>query len=53
MTAVQFSDQSINRRRGTRKMAVQPVLITGTSKGIGYETALAFSRAGYHVHAMG
>jgi NAD(P)-dependent dehydrogenase (short-subunit alcohol dehydrogenase family) len=27
------------------------VLITGTSKGIGYETALAFSRAGFRVHA--
>jgi NAD(P)-dependent dehydrogenase (short-subunit alcohol dehydrogenase family) len=27
------------------------VLITGTSKGIGYETALAFARAGYFVHA--
>lgn len=27
------------------------VLVTGTSKGIGYETALAFARAGYHVHA--
>jgi NAD(P)-dependent dehydrogenase (short-subunit alcohol dehydrogenase family) len=27
------------------------VLITGTSKGIGYETALAFGRAGYRVHA--
>lgn len=27
------------------------VLITGTSKGIGYETALAFARAGYRVHA--
>ncbi len=27
------------------------VLITGTSKGIGYEAALAFGRAGYHVHA--
>src|SRR4051794_23006956 len=26
-------------------------LITGTSKGIGYETALAFARAGYRVHA--
>jgi NAD(P)-dependent dehydrogenase (short-subunit alcohol dehydrogenase family) len=32
-------------------MAMQSVLITGTSKGIGYETALAFSRAGYRVHA--
>jgi NAD(P)-dependent dehydrogenase (short-subunit alcohol dehydrogenase family) len=27
------------------------VLITGTSKGIGLETALAFARAGYQVHA--
>jgi NAD(P)-dependent dehydrogenase (short-subunit alcohol dehydrogenase family) len=27
------------------------VLITGTSKGIGYEAALAFGRAGYRVHA--
>jgi NAD(P)-dependent dehydrogenase (short-subunit alcohol dehydrogenase family) len=27
------------------------VLITGTSKGIGYETALAFARAGFRVHA--
>ena len=27
------------------------VLITGTSKGIGFETALAFARAGYTVHA--
>lgn len=27
------------------------VLITGTSKGIGLETALAFGRAGHHVHA--
>jgi NAD(P)-dependent dehydrogenase (short-subunit alcohol dehydrogenase family) len=27
------------------------VLITGTSKGIGFETALAFGRAGYQVHA--
>jgi NAD(P)-dependent dehydrogenase (short-subunit alcohol dehydrogenase family) len=26
-------------------------LITGSSKGIGYETALAFARAGYRVHA--
>jgi NAD(P)-dependent dehydrogenase (short-subunit alcohol dehydrogenase family) len=27
------------------------VLITGTSKGIGFETALAFARAGHQVHA--
>jgi NAD(P)-dependent dehydrogenase (short-subunit alcohol dehydrogenase family) len=27
------------------------VLITGTSKGIGFETALAFGRAGYQVYA--
>jgi NAD(P)-dependent dehydrogenase (short-subunit alcohol dehydrogenase family) len=27
------------------------VLITGTSKGIGFETALAFARAGHSVHA--
>jgi NAD(P)-dependent dehydrogenase (short-subunit alcohol dehydrogenase family) len=32
-------------------MEMQSVLITGTSKGIGYETALAFARAGYCVHA--
>jgi NAD(P)-dependent dehydrogenase (short-subunit alcohol dehydrogenase family) len=30
---------------------MQSVLISGTSKGIGYETALAFARAGYQVHA--
>jgi NAD(P)-dependent dehydrogenase (short-subunit alcohol dehydrogenase family) len=30
---------------------MRSVLITGTSKGIGYETALAFARAGYRVHA--
>jgi NAD(P)-dependent dehydrogenase (short-subunit alcohol dehydrogenase family) len=30
---------------------MQSVLITGTSKGIGYETALAFARCGYQVHA--
>ena len=30
---------------------MQSVLITGTSTGIGYETALAFARAGYRVHA--
>ena len=33
---------------GTR---MPSVLITGTSKGIGFETALAFGRAGYRVHA--
>src|ERR1700747_146798 len=27
------------------------VLITGTSNGIGFETALAFARAGYQVYA--
>ena len=32
-------------------MAMRSALITGTSKGIGFETALAFARAGYHVHA--
>ena len=32
-------------------MAMPSVLVTGTSKGIGYETALAFARAGYRVHA--
>jgi NAD(P)-dependent dehydrogenase (short-subunit alcohol dehydrogenase family) len=30
---------------------MKSVLITGTSKGIGLEAALAFSRAGYKVHA--
>jgi NAD(P)-dependent dehydrogenase (short-subunit alcohol dehydrogenase family) len=30
---------------------MQSVLITGTSKGIGYETALAFARSGHQVHA--
>lgn len=30
---------------------MKSVLITGTSKGIGLETALAFARAGYRVHA--
>src|SRR3954447_2880845 len=30
---------------------MQSVLITGTSKGIGYEAALAFARAGHKVHA--
>ena len=30
---------------------MKSVLVTGTSKGIGFETALAFARAGYKVHA--
>jgi NAD(P)-dependent dehydrogenase (short-subunit alcohol dehydrogenase family) len=30
---------------------MKSVLVTGTSKGIGFETALAFARAGYRVHA--
>src|SRR5215831_8029930 len=30
---------------------MKSVLITGTSRGIGLETALAFGRAGYTVHA--
>jgi NAD(P)-dependent dehydrogenase (short-subunit alcohol dehydrogenase family) len=30
---------------------MKSVLITGTSRGIGLETALAFARAGYSVHA--
>jgi NAD(P)-dependent dehydrogenase (short-subunit alcohol dehydrogenase family) len=30
---------------------MQSVLITGTSKGIGFETAIAFGRAKYRVHA--
>src|SRR5208283_3344281 len=44
----------VQRRRESRnaketKMA--SVLITGTSKGIGLEAALAFGRAGHKVHA--
>ena len=30
---------------------MKSVLVTGASKGIGFETALAFARAGYRVHA--
>jgi NAD(P)-dependent dehydrogenase (short-subunit alcohol dehydrogenase family) len=30
---------------------MKSVLVTGTSKGIGFETALFFARAGYRVHA--
>jgi NAD(P)-dependent dehydrogenase (short-subunit alcohol dehydrogenase family) len=33
------------------EIAMPSALITGTSKGIGFETALAFARAGYDVHA--
>src|SRR5690242_2009035 len=40
----------IHPSRRPEKMAVRSALITGTSKGIGFETALAFARAGYHVH---
>jgi NAD(P)-dependent dehydrogenase (short-subunit alcohol dehydrogenase family) len=32
-------------------MGMTSVLITGTSKGIGYETALVFARSGFRVHA--
>jgi NAD(P)-dependent dehydrogenase (short-subunit alcohol dehydrogenase family) len=32
-------------------MTMVSILITGTSKGIGFETALAFARVGYKVHA--
>jgi NAD(P)-dependent dehydrogenase (short-subunit alcohol dehydrogenase family) len=32
-------------------LGMQSVLVTGTSKGIGFETAIAFARAGFHVHA--
>src|SRR5215472_2061333 len=34
-----------------RRSGMKSVLITGTSRGIGLETALAFGRAGYNVHA--
>jgi NAD(P)-dependent dehydrogenase (short-subunit alcohol dehydrogenase family) len=30
---------------------MKSVIITGTSKGIGLETALAFAKAGYKVYA--
>jgi NAD(P)-dependent dehydrogenase (short-subunit alcohol dehydrogenase family) len=35
----------------TTRRTMKSVLITGTSKGIGFEAALAFGRAGYKVHA--
>ena len=34
-----------------KEMKMASVLITGTSKGIGFEAALAFGRAGHKVHA--
>src|SRR6184192_706266 len=34
-----------------REATMASVLITGTSKGIGFEAALAFGRAGHTVHA--
>jgi hypothetical protein len=37
--------------RPTRRHAMESVLVTDTSKGIGSETALLFARAGYKVHA--
>src|SRR5579884_1902783 len=40
---------SVGIARKEEKMAL--VLITGTSKGIGFETALAFARAGHNVLA--
>jgi NAD(P)-dependent dehydrogenase (short-subunit alcohol dehydrogenase family) len=36
---------------GDPQMAMRSALITGTSKAIGFKTALAFARAGYRVHA--
>ncbi len=32
-------------------LPMKTVLITGASRGIGFETALAFGRAGHQVHA--
>lgn len=40
-----------NRLSSSTRKTVPTVLITGTSKGIGFETALAFARAGYRVYA--
>jgi NAD(P)-dependent dehydrogenase (short-subunit alcohol dehydrogenase family) len=39
------------RRPALKEMKMASVLITGTSKGIGLEAALAFGRAGHKVHA--
>jgi NAD(P)-dependent dehydrogenase (short-subunit alcohol dehydrogenase family) len=39
------------RIRHGKELKMASVLITGTSKGIGLETALAFGRAGHKVHA--
>jgi NAD(P)-dependent dehydrogenase (short-subunit alcohol dehydrogenase family) len=45
-----FKRHRENQQR-CRRSAVSKVLITGTSKGIGYETALMFARAGHQVFA--
>jgi NAD(P)-dependent dehydrogenase (short-subunit alcohol dehydrogenase family) len=39
------------RQQPSKEISMASVLITGTSKGIGLEAALAFGRAGYKVHA--
>ena len=39
------------RVHNPKELYMASVLITGTSKGIGFEAALAFGRAGYKVHA--
>src|SRR5581483_6037707 len=47
-TLAGYNSQTVKvAARGTH---MRSALITGTSKGIGYETALAFARAGYRVH---
>src|SRR5436309_3490878 len=43
--------QSVGTILTTKELRMPSVLITGTSKGIGLEAALAFGRAGYQVHA--
>src|SRR5579862_1914261 len=48
--SVPFWDK-IAGRKTRMEMLMASALITGTSKGIGMETALAFARAGYQVHA--
>lgn len=39
------------KRVDTKETRLPSVIISGSSKGIGYETALAFGRAGYNVFA--